>query len=331
MKPFRFDGQTAGAPLPSHLKSLQAALLQNLSVAQMRSLSPLPEDAQRIIDQAVVRVGRDRLVVVADLIDAGLTYNVPDALSVMEVQWDAVSESGHAQRTMNPSARGENQLPDRVPNRIPLYLTTDDFFFGIRTLRASQRVGMPLDTTLVEQATRNVNEAIEDAAINGAQLKVHGYDTPGLLTAPNVNTFTITNWMTETGENILAQVLSMIGVAHSARRFGPYNLYIPTNYGVRLQNDFKANGELSIMARLMQVQSGGRTLNIRVADQLPANTVVLVQMTSDIIDLVDGQRPVTVPWTSPDGFTLYWLVMAIQVPRVKTDYAQTSGIVVGRL
>ncbi len=55
----------------------------------------------------------------------------------------------------------------------------------------------------------------------------------------------------------------------------------------------------------------------------------LVQMTDDVVQLVQGQSPTVIPWTSLDGFTLYWLVMAIAVPRVRSDYDGNSGVFIG--
>jgi len=312
----------------------QMALMRNLTVAQLRSASPLPEDAQRVVDQAVVRVGLDRLTLVADLLAEGLTYPLADPLGVLELKWDSVSETGGAQRTMNPEARGENQLPDRTGRSVPIYLTTDDFFMGIRTLRASERVGAPLDTSMIEQATRRVNEAIEDAAINGVSFTVGGNAAPGLLTAPNVNTYAYASneaWDAagKTGEEVLGDVLAMIDVATGDKRYGPFNLYVPTLYGNALNRDFKANGDKTTLMRLEEIMVGGRNLRVRPTDMMPANRTALVQMTSDVIDVVDGQAPTVIPWTSPSGMTLHWMVMAIMVPRVKTDYSSRSGIVIG--
>lgn len=323
-----------GGAAPTRQPYLADLLLRDLSVGTLRSLSPLPEDAQRLIDQTVVQVGMDRLVVVDDLISEGLTYTLPDPLGVMELQWDVMNRAGYAIRVMNPAARGENQMQDRLSRRLPIYLTTDNFFLPIRTLRASQRVGAPLDTSGISNATRNVNEAIEDAAINGVDFAVNGNSAPGLINAPNANHFvyeTGTAWDNsgKTGEEILADVMGMIDMAQADRRFGPYNLYIPTTYGNKINADFKSNGDKTIRMRLEEIVAGGRNLRIRVADKLPANRTVLVQMTNDVVDIVRGQDPVAVPWTSPDGFTLFWLVMAIMVPRVKDDYDDHSGIVVG--
>jgi uncharacterized linocin/CFP29 family protein len=311
--------------------------LRGMTFEEMRAASPLPRDSQMLIDQAVIRTGTDRLSVTADLIAEGLTYPLPNPLSVTEIYWESVSKTGGAFRTMSPEARGEYQLPARSPYRIPVYLTMDDFSLNIRTLLMSQRVGAPLDTTLVEEATRRVNEAIEDSVINGAGLQVGGNTAPGLLNAPNANTYTLGgNWTTRTGQQIVDDMLGMLTVMSGAgiRRFGPYNLYVPTAYGITLNRYFSdgvTTFPTTILSQIQQMQVGGRGINVRVADMLPANTVVLVQMSRDVIDIVDGQRPTVVPWTSPSGFTLFWTVMAVMIPRVKTDFDETSGIMIATL
>jgi hypothetical protein len=198
----------------------------------------------------------------------------------------------------------------------------------------SQRIGTPIDTTLVQEATRRVNEAIEDSCINGGDLQQDGYNVLGLLNAPNANTYAYKDaeaWDAagKTGEEILYDVLKMVDKLQADKKYGPYNLYVPTLYGNILNADFKANSGLTTLQRLQEIQVGGRNLRVRVADQLGANRTVLMQMTSDVIDMITGQSPTVVPWTSIDGFTLYWMVMAIMVPRVKDDFDGNSGICLG--
>lgn len=303
-----------------------------------RAAAPLEDKAQVVIDRAVVEVGLQRLTFVADLLSEGLTYPLSDPLSVTQLEWSKSSKVGAAQRTMNPSARGENKLPLVLPSRLPIYLTTDTFSLDIRTLKMSRRVGTPLDTSLIKVCTRSVNEAIEDAALNGATtldgqaLQDSGYTAPGLLNAPNANaqSITVAAWTTATvGSTVLAEVLAMIGKLQADLKFGPYNLYVGTAIGLALENDFKANGDLTIRQRLEGLTAGGRPLRIRVTDMMPAATVAMVQMTSDVIEIVNGQPPTVIPWTSLDGFTVHNLVMAIMVPRVRSDYNGNSGIVVG--
>jgi hypothetical protein len=334
----RFSANNGNSPISGALlRSLEQS--GELSIPALRALSPLSDKAQVMVDQAVVEVGLERLSFVADIMAAGLVYKLTDPLSVTQVEWESSNKVGGAQRTMTPSARGEFQMPDRTIHRVPIYLTTDDFSVGIRTLKMSQRVGQPLDTSLIKSATRRVNEALEDAAINGATtldgepLVSGGYDAPGLLNAPNANyeAITVADWTTApNGANVLADVLSMIGKAQADRKYGPYNLYVGTIIGNALETDFSsAKGDNSIRQRLEQIKAGGRNLMVRTTDAMPAGTVALVQMTSDVIEIIDGQPPTVIPWTSLDGFTLYWLVMAIMVPRVRSDYDGNSGIVIG--
>lgn len=340
----RFSAGSDKSPIAGAiLRSLQET--GEISIPALRALSPLSDKAQVMVDNAVIDVGLERLVFAGDLLSEGLTYDLTDPLSVTQVEWEMMSKTGGAQRTMSPSARGENQLPDRLIRRVPIYLTTDDFSIGIRTLKMSQRVGTPLDLSLVKQATRRVNEAIEDAAINGAttvdgaSLQVGGYAAPGLLNAPNANTYTLTadwtgvNTIGTTGPALVVDILAMIAKAQADRKYGPYNLYIGTNAGTMIEGDFKVNTTDTIRQRLERIQVGGRPIRIRIADQMPnASTgvqAVLVQMTSDVVEMINGQAPTVIPWTSLDGFTLYWLVMAIMVQRVRTDYDGNSGIVIG--
>lgn len=351
-------------------------LTSGLSIPELRALSPLEENAQRLVDQAVVKVGLERLVVAADVLSLGLTYPVPDPLSVTEVQWESISKTGGAQRTMNPKARGENQQPDRLIYRLPVYLTTDDFNIGIRQLKMSERIGTPLDVTLVEDATRRVNESIEDAMINGASdvqvttgsgHPVTNSDTvPGLINAPNANKFKFgsdltnpstvisragfgipdtikavtdgngTSWAAAAvnGGDIVSDVINGITILQTNQKYGPYYLYVGTTIGNKFQQDYVVTGETvqpgtTIQQRLEMIDAGnGKKLVVKVADRVPADTAILVQMTSDVVDMIDGQAPTVLPWTSNDGFLMYWLVMAIMVPRVRSDYDSNSGVLV---
>jgi hypothetical protein len=308
------------------------------NAAEFRTAAPLPDTSQKVIDGAVVEVGLSRLTFVADILAAGLTYDLTDPLSVTQLEWNAMNKVGAAQRTMSPSARGENKLPNMLPYRLPIYLTTDTFELDIRTLKMSRRVGLPLDTALIKQCTRSVNEAIEDAAINGATtldgqaLAVAGYTAPGLLNAPNAEAqaLTLAAWTTApVGATVHAETQLMINKLVANKKFGPYRMYVGTTISAALDSDYdtvSASRGLTIRERLLKMEN---LQAIRTADLMPANKVAIVQMTSDVIDMVVGQRPTVIPWTSLDGFTFHNLVMAIMIPRVRSDYNGDSGICIG--
>jgi len=314
---------------------------------EFRALAPLMDKAQVSIDKAVVEVGLQRLTLVADLISAGMTYPLADPLSIAQLEWSTQSKIGAAQRTMSPAARGENKLPIILPFRLPIYLTTDQFNIDIRTLKTSQRVGTPLDTAIVKQCVRAVNEAIEDAAINGPTtldgqaLSDAGYTAYGLLNHPNVNTkanLTAAAWTTTpVGATVFNEVMAMIGILQADKKFGPYRLYVGTQIGNVMDSDYNPNSPspVTIRQRLLQIDA---LQAVKVADLLPAgngaspsvgNKVILMQMTSDVCDIVMGQAPTVIPWTSLDGMMIHNLVMAIMVPRVRSDADGNSGICVG--
>lgn len=332
--------ETGGWSVPSMRAPGFRMLEQIMAEPGFRALAPLPDRAQVVLDKVPVEVGLQRLSFVADLMSEGLTYTLPDPLSITQLEWNTVSKIGAAQRTMSPSARGENKLPIMLPYRLPVYLTTDTFELDIRTLKMSQRLGIPLDTAIAKQCVRAVNEAVEDASINGAttldgqSLQVAGYTAPGLVNATNANTGNLTAaaWTTApVGTTILTEVLAMATALQADLKYGPYNLYVPTAVGIALNQDFKANGDKSILSRLQELSFGGRPLRVRPTDMMPSTKVAMVQMTSDVVDVVMGQPPTIIPWTSLDGFTIHNLVMAIMIPRVRSDANGNSGVYVGTL
>lgn len=310
----------------------------NADGGNFRALAPLPDRSQVVLDNAVVKVGMERLTVARDIMAAGLVYNLADPLSITQLAWNSTNRVGAAQRTMSPSARGENKLPATLENRLPIYLTTDQFSLDIRTLRMSQRVGLPLDTTLIEACTRSVNAAIEDSVINGAttvdgqDLQAAGYKAYGLVNAPNAATQALTAaaWdATPVAATIYAEVKAMMTKLRANKKYGPYKLYVNTEVGANLDDDYvTAAPQNTIKERLLKLE--GLT-SIATADLMPAAKVVLVQMTSDVVDIVVGQQPTVIPYTSLDGFTFHNLVMAIMVPRVRSDYDGKSGICVGTI
>lgn len=343
----RFTAAAAGNPLHGAILRANAAGIE-LSVPGMRTLSPLSDKAQVEVDKAVVDVGLERLTFAADLLSEGLRYGLSDPLSVTQVEWDQESKVGGARRTMLPTSRGENALLDRKHLRVPIYCTLGDFNMNIRLLKMSERVGQPLDVSMIKQETRRVNESIEDACLYGATtldgqtLTDSSYTAPGLLTPPGTaNTitnsvdWTAANVIGTTGPAMVADVISMAQKLAQAFKYGPYNLYVGTNAGITIQGQFVQYHPATIQSMLEGLQFGGRNLKVRIADRLPntvggpTQQVVLVQMTDDVVEIIDGQAPTVVPYTSLDGWTLFWTILAIQVPRVRADYNGNSGICIG--
>lgn len=310
----------------------------------LRTLAPLFDKAQVVIDKTIVEVGLQRLSLAKYVLSRPeLVFNLTDPLSVTQLEWYTRNRTGAAQRTMNPQSRTESKLPIMLPYRLPIYLTLDGFQLDIRTLKMSERIGLPLDVTEAGSCTRSVNEGIEDALINGAttldgqQLSDAGYTAPGILNATNANTkvLTLAAWTmgTQNGGTVFAELESMIGILQADLKFGPYVLVVGTAVGNVLDADYSVTGVtvtpgMTIGDRLRKIASID---DIVIADMMPSNKVALIQMTPDVIQMVNGQAPTVIPWTSLDGFAIFNLVMAIMVPWVKSDANGNSGIVVGTL
>ena len=301
--------------------------------AKMRGLAPLWKNAQEQIDAAVVRVGREGLVIAEDRMNL-FPVNLPNWLGVLELTSHKVGESRKANRGMVPGSMPDGGgIQDKIPYTIPIYVTWDQFGFNAREIAAAQRAGRPLEMDEAEQAVRNVNFAIEDAIINGLDINVTGNSSPGLLDTTNTQAYeTNTAWDngSKTGAEILTDVLAMRAVAAADKYYGPYTLYVPTAYSAAMQRPFdSSSGARTIQQYLEALTFGNRNLRVRTADLLPANRTLLIQDTSSVVDVIIGQQPVAINPAPEIEFHTKWLVYAVIVPRVKSDINSNFGVVAG--
>lgn len=311
----------------------QRLLAANMDPAALRTGATLRKDEWINVDQTVVTVARERLNGVADLMNAGLRYNVNNALGTLVIQHELASEMTAAEVTMDGVTRSRN---DRVTYSLvstPLPIIHHDFQISARALAASRNTGQSLDTTQAAEASRQVSETLEGMLFNGLSSgDTLGFGSSsaqlfGYTNRTNRNTVTLaTNWdaSASTGATILADVLSLIEAAQTDRRYGPYMLYVPTAYWVPLMDDFKANSDKTIFQRLKELPG---IIDVKPVDKLTANNVVLVEFTRSSVDMVVGMEPTAISWEVQGGMMLMFKVMAIMVPRIKLDSNNSSGVV----
>lgn len=301
----------------------------------LRTNSTLREDEWIEMDDAIVRVGRERLRGVADLMNNDLSFNVNNAMGTMVVQHHQASEMTPARTSMTGLDHPDQ---DRVTFNLkstPLPITHHTFQLNARHLMASRGTGQPIDTTQAEEATRQVVEKTEDMLFNGLSEEDtlgFGDDSAqlyGYTNFPSRKTFTISSaWDNSgtSGTDILRDTLDMIKQAQNGFYFGPYMLYVPSNYWLKLQEDFKTEVSGTIIERLRSISD---IIDVRVVDKLADDNVVLVQMTRSVIDMIVGFQPRVVEWEGQGGMVNYFKVMSIWVPRPKSDLNGNSGIVHG--
>jgi len=295
-----------------------------LSTAELRVAATLRKDEWIHLDEALVAEGIIRLKGVADLMAAGLVINVPNAMGKTIFQWESVTDMNPAEVSLGGVDRTENDRVLFALNNLPLPIIHKDFNLNLRTLEASRQRGESLDTTQARIAGRLVMEKLEYMYFNGGP-QFGSAPIYGLTTHPDRNIVALgTSWLTATGEQILAKVLEMIGAAQTDRFYGPYWLYVPANFNLFLDADFKANSDKSIRQRLLEVDG---LQGIRVVDQLTASNVVLIQATVDVCALVEGEPLQTVQWDTEGGFIVKFKAFSIMVPLVRSDAQGRSGVV----
>jgi len=280
------------------------------------------------IDKVVQKVARERLVGAADLLGRGLTYNLTNPMGKTVFEYQDMDDPGEAAMSMDGATQGKGDRPDFQTKYLPIPIIHSDFTIGQRALEASRNSGDALDTTIVEAHTRRVTEKLEDLLFTDTTYAFGGGTIYSYLSFTSKNEVTLSaNWDAsgKTGAQILTDVLNMIEASITAKHYGPWVLYIPTAYQTKMSEDYATGYPKSIMQRLMEIE--GLTA-IKVADRLTANKVILAQMTSDTVRLINGFSPKVIQWSSQGGMIHHFKVMAIQVPQMRAAQAGNSGITV---
>ncbi len=293
-------------------------------------------DEWRTLDDAVIAISRNRLVGIDDLRRKGLTFNLNNAMATTVLTWEKVSDAMEAVISIDPVRRSSGDVVDHTAVHTPIPVTHSDFSLSERLLQESRTRGNGLDTSNVEAATRKVMEKQEDMLFGTTSLLSYGSGTLyTYLNEPNVNEILYesagVHW-DETGADpslVKDNVMSMKQASIDANHYGPWVLYIPTDYDTVMDDDYRSGTSSSsnqtIRERLLAINGID---DIVVADRLPSGVVVLVEMRKETVDLIDGMALQTVQWSTEGNFVNNYKVMTIAVPRIKSDYDGNSGIVV---
>lgn len=289
-------------------------------------------DEWRTLDQKVIKIAEQRLVGFEDLRRNGLTMPLGNAMGTTVLTWNEMSDAMEATISMDPVRRGKNDRPDFGTNHIPIPVIHADYQISERVLIESRNKGTGLDTLSAERAARRVSEKMEDMLFGENSILTYGGGTiQTYFSHPDRNIISLGNaWddTSKTPDQIIADVLAMKQASLNDKYYGPWMLYIPTGYDTVMDDDYKSTSagmSQTIRERILKING---IQDVKVVDRMPANKVLLVTMQSDVVDLIDGMPIQNVQWDTEGGFIHNFKVMAIQVPRVKSDYNGASGIVV---
>ena len=337
MRPFLFKGKdgieksfiTVYAGLDAEGKKTYKAVPLQVNSATLR------RDEWKQLDDAVLMVQRERLTGIADLESRGLTYTLTNPMGTMVLHYEDMDDSMEVEMTMDGVSRAKNDRPNYETKYLPIPIIHGDYEIGARELEASRKLGTPLDTTKAEQVARRISEKLERLLFTKTTYTKGGGTIYSYISHPNRNPQTLTlNWddTTKTSAQILADVKAMKQKMLDDHFYGPYVIYIPAAYETVLDGDYintvagtQTNGTNdTIRERILKIE---KIEAVKVSDFLPANNVVMVQMTSNVVRLVKGFAMQNIEWKSEGGMVTNYKVMTIQVPQIRATQSGQCGIV----
>jgi len=281
------------------------------------------------IDRVVQKIARERLVGAADLLSRGLTYNLTNPMGKTVLEYQDMNDPGEANIDMDATTQHKNDRPVFATKYLPIPIIHSDFTISQRVLEASRTYGDAIDTTMAEACTRRVAEKLETMIFGSSSLLTYGGGSiKGYVANSDKNTVSLSiDWNDSgiTGALIIADVIAMKQAMIDAKHYGPYVIYIPTAYETVLDEDYTTGYSKTTRTRILEISN---IESIKVADSLAADTVVMVEMTSSTVRLVNGFAPTVLQWSTQGGLMHHFKVMAIQVIQTRADQDGNSGICV---
>ena len=302
---------------------------KQLSVNQTGTLR---RDEWKLLDEAIIGIAEHRLQGTSDLISRGLVYNLGNAMGTTVLETHDVSDALDAELTMDGVTRAQGDRPTFGTHYLPIPIIHADYEINARALAASRNLGNPLDTIMAERAARKVAEKLEKMLFTDKTYQWGGGKINSLVNYPNRNQMAIgTNWTDleddsngSVGEKIVRQMLRVKQTSIDNHFYGPWVVYIPTNYETLLDEDYNSFKNNTIRQRILDIAGIN---GIIVVDTLAANNILMVQTTTDVIRIVRGMGLQTVQWGTEGNFITKYKVLTIQVPQIRSDQTGKTGIV----
>lgn len=304
----------------------------------LTNATTLRKDEWIMLDRAVLKATRSRLRAWSDL-RASNTFTVP-GMSKTLLEHEVMTDVGQANVDMDGVSKSTSDRPHFILEALPLPITHVDFEYTERNLAVSRNVGMPLDRLSAEMAGRRVGESIEDTLIGVLAGLNYGVSTPynnapkvyGYKTHPDRITKTDLTAPTGVGtsDDTVADVLTMVDLAAAQNFFGPFVLYTTNDWSKYMNGDYLqgtlaqglAAPNKTLRQRIMEIEE---IRDVRKLDRWNDTTaLMLVQMTSEVAQAVNGMEITTLRWDDVAGMQRNFKVMAIQVPRIRSQFVGTS-------
>ena len=306
----------------------------NHTVREVQNATLLKDEWIKL-DEAVTKVARERLDFVTDLESMGLTYGLANAMGKTVLQYQNMSDITPAHVTMDGLNKSDSDRPVYDLTSMPIPIISKDLYFSAREVATSRNQGDSIDTSAAEMAARKVAETIESLHVGTfPQYQFAGANLYGMRNFPDRNQATVNDWTdaSKTNEQRLADVLQLLDNLRDARRYGPYGIYLAANLERYLDEDFKANSDITLRERILKVgrdkgnNTDGKIRFVKALDYLNDGDIMIVQLTSDVIQTVRGVPVTLIQWPEHGGMQIHLKIMAIQLPRCRADFNGSCGI-----
>lgn len=279
-----------------------------------------------IIQQKIQEIRRRRLNGILDLYAAGLTVSAD--ITKQLIGYEKVSAGQNARQEMNPSSFDNNKLVI-TEQYTPLPIQHSSFSVEWRQQGFDYKSSMGLS-----ECTRLVAERNEKTLFlgdTGVVVTYAGASQPlyGYTTHPNRATATISNWATVGNRDaIVAELNAQIGLMFSAQATAEPNsimVYVANTVWQNLQLDYvAAQPSKTIYDRLKDIPS---VKDIKPAEFLTGDAVVLVEMTDRTVQLAVASDIVAVPHVKTNPMAPQWMtVYSAMTPILRVDSANVTGI-----
>ncbi len=281
----------------------------------------------RQLDEVLLPIVQTRLQGIADLKANNLIYNLGNAMGTTVLEWHDVSDALEAVMTMDGVTRGENDRLEFTAHYLPIPIIHADYEINARVLASSRSLGNPLDVSMAERAARKVADKLEKMLFTDKSYTFGGGTIYSYTNFLHRNTIQLdSSWDNSgvTGKMIVNDIIEMKQKAIAAHYYGPYQIYIPVAYETILDQDYVDDHAGTIRQRILALDN---IKGIKVVDTLTAENVLMVQMTPDVVRLVQGMPLQNVQWEEQGKFVTKFKVLTIAVPQIRADQEGHCGIV----
>jgi hypothetical protein len=232
-----------------------------------------------------------------------------------------------AQLSMDGLTRGQGGRPVYDTKYLPIPIIHVDYEINARELENSRRLGNPLSTDAAEEATWVVREYLEDMLFTDTTYAFGGGTIYSYVNYTDRIQGTMTSaWTNQSARDVIQDVIDMKQDSIDNKHYGPWVLYIPVGYETVMDEDYDTSGQSTQTLRDRILKIGGIE-EVKVIDRMPADTLLLVEMQTRNVRLVQGMGITNVEWEDMGGFVTKYKVMTIQVPQIRSDKNGTCGIV----